>query len=68
MKDHSDIAGFYRHKEQKRSEAAKRPVSEKLAIASRLREVQEKLAPIRAANKAKQSQRKVRIVVKPDQD
>jgi hypothetical protein len=64
----SDIADFYQHKEQKRREAAQRPVSEKLAIASRLREVQEKLAPIRAANKAKQAQRKVRIVVKPDRD
>ena len=68
MKKYPDVAELYKRKETHRKNEAKRPISEKMVIASRLREVQEKLAPIRAANKAKRSQRKVNIPVRPNQD
>ena len=64
MKEDSEIAKLYRRKEQQRKARAKRPVSEKLAIAARLRDVQEKLAPARAANKAKRAAGKVEIRIK----
>jgi len=47
---------------------ARLSVAEKLSIAAKLRDFQEKLAPIRAANRAKRPHRKVNIPVKPDQD
>ena len=68
MKKYSDVTELYKRKEEYRKNEAKRPISEKMAIASRLREVQGKLAPIRAANKAKRSLRKVKIRVGPGQD
>jgi hypothetical protein len=68
MRKDSQVADFYRRKELQRKNEAKRPVSEKLAIASRLRDVQERLAPVRVANKAKRSQRRLTIRVRPDQD
>ena len=64
MKEGAEISKLYRRKEQQRKARAKRPVSEKLAIASRLRDVQEKLAPARAANKAKRAAGKVEIRIK----
>ena len=63
MKEDSEIARLYRRKEQQRKTRARRPVSEKLEIASRLRDVQQKLAPARAANKAKRAG-KVEIRIK----
>jgi len=64
MKEDSENAKPYRRKEQQRRDRARRPVSEKLAIASRLRDVQEKLAPARAANKAKRAAGKIEIRIK----
>jgi len=64
MKEDSEVAKFYRRKEQQRKARAKRPVSEKLAIASRLRDVQQKLAPARAANKAKRTAGGIEIRIK----
>ena len=64
MKEDSEVAKFYRRKEQQRKARAKRPIAEKLAIASRLRDVQEKLAPARAANKAKRASGKIEIRIK----
>ena len=64
MKEDSEVAKFYRRKEQQRKARAKRPVSEKLAIASRLRDVQQKLAPARAANKAKRTAGRIEIRIK----
>ncbi len=64
MKEDSEIAKLYRGKEQQRKARAKRPVSEKLAIASRLRDLQEKLAPARAANKAKRARDEIEIRIK----
>jgi hypothetical protein len=68
MKKYPDVAELYKRKEAHRKNEAERPISQKMVIASRLRDVQEKLAPIRAANKAKRSQRKVNIPVIPNQD
>ena len=64
MKEDSEVSTLYRRREQQRKARAKRPVSEKLAIASRLRDVQEKLAPARAANKARRAAGKVEIRIK----
>ncbi len=64
MKEDSEIAKLYHRKEQQRKARAKRPVSEKLAIASRLRDLQEKLAPARAANKAKRARDEIEIRIK----
>jgi hypothetical protein len=68
MKKYPDVGELYKRKEAHRKNEAKRSVSEKLAIASKLREVQDKLAPIRAANKSKRSLRTVTIPVIPDQE
>jgi hypothetical protein len=68
MKKYPDVTELYKRKEAHRKTEAKRPIPEKIAIASRLREVQDKLAPIRAANKAKRSLRQVNIRVRSDQD
>jgi predicted RNA-binding Zn ribbon-like protein len=64
MKENSDVAKFYRQKEQQRKARAKRPVAEKLAVATKLRDVQQKLAPARAANKAKRAAGKIDIRIK----
>ena len=49
---------------QLRKAEARRPVAEKLAIASRLRDVQERLAPVRAVNKAKRAAGLIKIKIK----
>jgi len=64
MKKNSEAAKSDRRKEQQRKLLAKRPVAEKLAIAAKLRDVQEKLAPARSANKAKRATGKVEIRIK----
>jgi hypothetical protein len=68
MKKYPDVTELYKRKEAHRKSGAKRPISEKMVIASRLREVQDQMAPIRAANKARRSHRKVNSPVRPDQD
>jgi hypothetical protein len=64
MKENSQAAKNYRKKDQQRKLRAKQPVAEKLAIAAKLRDVQEKLAPARAANKAKRAAGKIEIRIK----
>ncbi len=44
---------------------ARRTIAEKLKIAEELRDLQEKLAPLRAANKAAKAKRKIQVPVKP---
>lgn len=68
MKKYPDVSELYKRKEANRKNEARRSISEKLAIASKLREIQEKLAPLRAANKAARSRRKITVRVKPDQE
>lgn len=68
MKKYPDVTELYKRKDAHRKSEARRSISEKLTIASKLRDFQDKLAPIRAANKAERSRRKVTIRVKPDQE
>ena len=68
MRKYPDCTELYRRMEEGKQAYARLPVAEKLAIASKLRDFHEKLAPIRAANKANRSHRKVSIKVRPDQD
>lgn len=42
----------------------KRTLAEKLRVASELRDLQEKLAPLREANKAERAKRKIQIRIK----
>jgi hypothetical protein len=46
------------------AKSAKRTVAEKLAVAERLRDLQQALAPARAANKAERAAGKVKIRIK----
>jgi hypothetical protein len=46
------------------TKVAKRTIAEKMAIAEELRDLQEALAPIRAANKAERAAGKVKIRIK----
>ena len=55
MKESSQVAKLYLRKAEQRKARAKRSVSEKLAIAAKLRDVQQSLAPTRAANKGKRA-------------
>ena len=64
MKENSEAAKSHRRKEQHRKLLAKRPIAEKLAIAAKLHDVQERLAPAREANKAKRATGKVEIRIK----
>jgi hypothetical protein len=68
MKKYPDVSELYKRKEANRKSEAKRSISEKLAIASKLRDFQDKLAPIRAANKAERLRRKVTVRVKSDHE
>jgi hypothetical protein len=61
MNDREDFADLYRLKESQRKSRAQQSIAEKMAIATRLREVQEKLAPVRAANKAKRRAGRIEI-------
>jgi hypothetical protein len=68
MKKYPDVSELYKRKEAHRKNEANRSISEKMDIASKLREVQDKLAPVRAANKSARSRRKLTIRVRPDQE
>lgn len=61
---HTNREEFYRRLEEGKKAYAKLPIAEKLAIAEKLRIVREKLAPARAANKAKRAAGKVEIRIK----
>lgn len=64
MNKERDVARLYREMEERRKLRAKRPISEKLAVAERLRDLQKALAPVRAANKAKRVTDDVEIRIK----
>ena len=53
MKTYPDVSELYRRREAARKTEAKRPIAEKLAVLEQLREIQEKLAPLRESHKAK---------------
>lgn len=64
MRKYPDTTEFHRRKEAARKAEAKRPVSEKLATVSKLRDVEEILAPVRAANKARRAAKRIKIRIK----
>lgn len=64
MKKYPDPTEFHRRKEARRKAEAKRPVSEKMAMVSKLRDVEKSLAPIRAANKARRAAKQIKIRIK----
>jgi hypothetical protein len=64
MKKEREVVGIYRDHDEQRKLRAKRPISEKLAIASRLRDLQKALAPARAANRAKRATGEIEIRIK----
>jgi hypothetical protein len=57
-------AEIYREMEERRKVRAKRPISKKLEVAERLRDLQKALAPVRAANKAKRATENIEILIK----
>ena len=57
-------AELYGEMEERRKLRAQRPITEKLAITERLRDLQKALAPVRAANKAKRAATEVQIRIK----
>jgi hypothetical protein len=63
-----DCTELYRRIEVGKQDYARLPGAEKLAIAARLRDFQEELAPLRAKNKAGRSDRKVVFPLKPDHE
>lgn len=57
-------AELYRRKEVRRKTEAKRPVSEKMAAVTRLREFEQALAGIRKENKAKRAAKQIQLKIK----
>jgi hypothetical protein len=64
MKKYADSAEFHRRKDTQRKAEAKLPAAQKMAIVSKLRDVERTLAPVRAANKAKRAAKQVKIRIK----
>lgn len=70
MSDDKDIERYpdptelYRRKEANRKNAAKRPVSEKMAAVTRLRDFERSLEDIRKANRAKRKAKEIKIHIK----
>ena len=61
MNNSRDFTDLHRSKGLHSQRAARQSIAEKMAIASRLREVQEKLAPVRAANRARRKAGRIEI-------
>lgn len=59
-----DLTEFYQRKEAGRKASARRPLAEKLAVATKLREIEERLASVRAANKAMRARKRIEIAIK----
>jgi hypothetical protein len=64
MKTYFDSTKLYRQMEERKKRYAIQPIFHKLAVIARLRDAQETLAPIRAANKAKRAAGKTEIRIK----
>ena len=64
MSKYPDLTEFYKRKEAFRKLEAKRPIAEKMATVTKLRDLEMSLAPIRAANKAKRANGQVKIRIK----
>ena len=64
IKKYPDATEFYRRKEIGRKAEAERPVAEKMATVTKLRDLEKSLAPIRAANKARRASKQIQIRIK----
>ena len=63
-KTYLDPTELYKRKEAQRKNEAKRPVSEKMAAVTRLRDFERNLEDIRKANRAKRAAKQVKIEIK----
>jgi len=63
-KIYPDTRELYQRKEANRKNEAKRPVSEKMAAVTRLRDFEQKLGNTRRTNRAKRLAKEVTIVIK----
>jgi hypothetical protein len=59
-----DPSELYKRKEAQRKNEAKRPVSEKMAAVTRLRDFERKLEGIRKANRAKRAAKQIKIEIR----
>ncbi len=59
-----DPTELYRRKEANREKEARRPVSEKMATVTRLRDFERSLEHIRKANRAKRAAKQIKIEIK----
>jgi len=64
MKKYPNTTELQRRKEAGRKPEAKRSVADKMATVSKLRDVQQSLAPVRAANKARRAAKQIKIRIK----
>lgn len=63
-KDYPDLTELYRRKEAHRKVKAKRPVSEKMAAVTQLRDFVRQLEDVRNANRAKRAAKQISIKIK----
>lgn len=63
-REYSDPVEIYRRKEAHRKNEAKRPVSEKMAVVVRLRNLERALEDTRKANRAKRAAKGITIRIK----
>jgi hypothetical protein len=64
LERYPDPTEFYRRKETNRTNEAKRPISEKMATVTRLRDFERSLADIRKANRSKRAAKQIKIHIK----
>lgn len=64
INDYPDSTELYRLKEAHRKSNAKRPISEKMATVTRLRDFERQLEGIRQANRAKRAAKLIKIHIK----
>lgn len=64
IESYPDATPVYRCKEANRKNAATRPVSEKMAAVTRLRDFERQLEHIRTANRARRAAKLVKIKIK----
>lgn len=64
FKRYPDPTELYRRKEAHRTNEARRPVVEKMAVVARLRDFERSLAEIRKANRARRAAKEIEIKIK----
>jgi hypothetical protein len=61
LERYPDPTDLYRRKEANRKNEAKRPISEKMATVTRLRDFERSLEDIRKANRSKRAAKQIKI-------